>query len=68
MTTTITELDNALNSTVHALSERTATELADLVKMLERAYVHVLIEQNLRVNGETRVTGVSILAPKGNEL
>ncbi len=67
MTTTITDLDRALNSVIHNLSELTATQLADLNKTLERAYVHVLIEQHLRVNDGVDVAGVSLLRPKGTE-
>lgn len=68
MTTTITDLDRALNTVIHNLSELTASDLADLNKTLERAYVHVLIEQHLRVNDGAVVAGVSILRPKDTDL
>ena len=59
MTTMMTELDKALNEVINSISELTPRDLANLLKMVERAYVHVLIEQNLRVNEGTKVAGVS---------
>lgn len=64
----MTNLDQTLNDTITTLSERTVTELADLVKILERAYVHVLIEQHLRANTGTHVAGVSFLGGKRSNL
>jgi hypothetical protein len=64
MTTTITDLDRSINTVIHNLSELTPAELSDLNRMLERAYVHVLIEQHLRVNDGAQVAGVSLLRPK----
>ena len=59
MTMMMTELDKALNEVINSISELTPRDLANLLKMVERAYVHVLIEQNLRVNEGTKVASVS---------
>jgi len=60
---TMTSLDLELSEAINTLSERDNRELANIVRMLERAYIHVLIEQHLRVNDGARVSGVS----HGNE-
>ena len=63
MTMTMTSLDQELNEAISTLSERSASELAMIARIIERAYVHVLIEQHLRVNDGVKVAGVSLLTP-----
>lgn len=58
---TTTSLDEALNGMVRTLSEKTTGELSDYARMIERAYVHILIEQQLRFNEGMKVSGVSYL-------
>lgn len=45
----MTDLDNATSETIHRISEYTDEQLANLARIFERGYVHVLIEQHLRV-------------------
>jgi hypothetical protein len=44
----MTDLQDALDQRVSGLSEMPQTELDGLLHALERAYIHVLIEQQLR--------------------
>ena len=48
MTKKTTSIDAILTEQIHRLSEMTAEELQALNHALERAYVHVMIEQALR--------------------
>lgn len=49
--TTTTRLDKFLDAEIHSISERTDEELQVMLRLLERAYVHVRIEQGLRSRG-----------------
>lgn len=62
---TTTSLDEALNEMVRTLSEKTPSELSDYARMIERAYVHILIERQLRVDEGMQVSGVSYLDGAG---
>lgn len=42
------ELRDQLNKQVETLSETSTEELADLLHLLERAYIHTMIEHGLR--------------------
>lgn len=53
MTTRTTSLDKFLNAEIHAISERSNEELITMLRLLERAYTHVRIEQALRSHGES---------------
>lgn len=48
MTKKTTSIDAVINEQIHRLSEMTREELQALNHALERAYVHVMIEQALR--------------------
>jgi len=48
MTRTTTSLDRFLQTEIHGLSERTDDELHAMLRIIERAYTHVRIEQALR--------------------
>lgn len=48
MTKRTTSLDRFLESEIHQLSERTDEDLRIMLRLLERAYLHIKIEQNLR--------------------
>lgn len=56
-------LDKEVNQAISTLSERSAAELLTISKIIERAYIHILIEQHLRVNNRVKVAGVSRLTP-----
>lgn len=56
-------LDKEVNQAISTLSERSAAELLTISKIIERAYIHILIEQHLRVNNGVKVAGVSRLTP-----
>ena len=53
MTTKTTDLDRFLNAQIHELSERSDEELRSMLRMIERAYSHIRIEQGLREHGES---------------
>jgi hypothetical protein len=53
----LTELNAALSSCVHSVSEATDKQLDEALQIVERAYIHIVIEQGLR----SRDTGVSRL-------
>lgn len=55
MTKKTTSIDAVLNEQIHRLSEMNRDELQALNHALERAYVHVMIEQALR--DRTSLTG-----------
>jgi len=57
MTMTMTNLDQAADDTIHRISEYTDEQLANLARVFERGYIHVLIEQHLRAGAN--VAGVS---------
>jgi len=44
----MTDVDAALTAQIHRLSEMDVEELRSLSQSIERAYVHVMIEQALR--------------------
>ena len=48
MTTRTSNLDRFLEAEIHELSERTDEDLRNMLRILERAYLHVQIEQGLR--------------------
>ena len=54
----LTELNAALSSCVHNVSESTDEQLDQALQIVERAYIHIVIEQGLR----SQDTGVSRLA------
>jgi len=45
-----TDLDNAINKIVNKISEIPEEELIVISRIIERAYIHILVEQGLRVN------------------
>ena len=47
-TTKMSELDKTLTAMIYALSEMTEDELFAAVRMVERAYTHLMVEQALR--------------------
>lgn len=44
----LTELNAALTSCVSSVSEATDKQLDDALQIVERAYIHIVIEQGLR--------------------
>lgn len=44
------DLDEALNHHIHRLSEMSEEELGNAARLIERAHIHLLIEQGLRTN------------------
>jgi hypothetical protein len=53
------DLLELLDDEIHNVSEMSDEDLGLFLKKIERSYVHVLIEQSLRVNKVSNVTGVS---------
>lgn len=43
-------LDSAISEMIGSLSELTDQELILVSRIIERAYIHILVEQGLRVN------------------
>ena len=44
----LTDLERALDKTIHNISELTTEQLVDVQSLIERAQVHVMIERHLR--------------------
>lgn len=56
----MTNPSQAIDQAIHRISEYDDHELADLGRIFERGYIHVMIEQHLR-SGGARVASVSQL-------
>ena len=53
MTRRTISLDEFLDGEIHAISERSDEELIAMLRLLERAHTHILIERALRSHGES---------------
>lgn len=51
--TRTSSLDRFLDAEIHEISERSDEELMTMLRILERAYTHIRIEQGLRSHGES---------------
>jgi hypothetical protein len=61
MTSSLSNLDATLNDTIRTVSQISDENLTLASKLLERAYTHILIEQELRLGASFGVSQVTAL-------
>lgn len=64
----MTNIGSVLEQQIHVLSEMSDPDLSLLIQQLERAYIHVLIEQGLRGAQAQEVSSVSNLPTRARSI